>query len=301
MKFLDFVIVILLFALLATGVYLLWLNFPVEPTEFDEYVANLSLELPNESVQFYSNMRYADGEISYFISKNCSTKKTNDFIDAVVFLEHETVLDFYPSDKPDILVTCSNIALSADEAGHFVAGEGGPSVIINATNYAVILLGKIALYRPESCDSPQVATHELLHALGFDHNNNKNSIMFPVTSCDQTFDRGIVNEINRLYGVPSAADLVVENVKANKTRRYLNFDIVVANYGLKSVADSNLRVESGGKLIREFDLGDLDLGAKKTLTITNLKVPSDAEEFSFIVETDEEEISKTNNVARIGV
>jgi hypothetical protein len=92
-------------------------------------------------------MRYPDRTITYFVSKNCSAKKTNDFLEAVEFSRAGDNLDFRQSDKPDILVTCSNVAPEPNEEGHFVAGEGGPSVIVNATRYAVIMLGRIGLYR----------------------------------------------------------------------------------------------------------------------------------------------------------
>ncbi|MFH1801859.1 MAG: matrixin family metalloprotease [archaeon] len=301
MKFLDFVVLVMLFALLVAGMYLLWLNFPAEPTAFEDYVANLSLNLPSQSSQFHPNMRYPEREITYFISQNCSRKKSNDFLDAVDFLERETILSFKQSETPEILVTCSNVVAEPDEQGHFVAGEGGPSVIINATKYAVIMLGRIGLYRAETCDTPQVATHELLHALGFDHNNNESSIMYPITSCDQVLDKDIVEEIRRLYSVPSAGDLVIESVVANRAGRYLDFKAVISNYGLKEIQNSTLKVIIKNSVIREFDTGGLDIGTKKSWTITDLRIPGDTPEISLVIETNEEEISESNNVAEISV
>ncbi|MFH1290768.1 MAG: matrixin family metalloprotease, partial [Nanoarchaeota archaeon] len=269
MRVLDFFVMLFLFVLLAVGMYLLWWNFPTQSTEFELYVANLSLDLPNESSQFHPNMRYPDREISYFLSQNCSARKKNDFEGAVEFLERRTILSFYESRiSPEIWVTCSNVAPEPNEEGHFIAGEGGPSTILNATQYAVIMTGKVALYRDEACDTPQVATHEILHALGFDHNSNPDSIMYPVTNCDQEIDQHIINEIRDLYSVPSAADLVIESVKANKTGRYLNFEAVIANYGLKGVEESKLKVIVDGSVIEEFESEDIDIGAKKSLTVT---------------------------------
>src|SRR3989344_684239 len=281
MRFLDFVVLFMLFALLVGGMYLLWLNFPSEPTEFEKYTANLSFDLPSKSSQFHQNMRYPDRTISYFISKNCSTKKTSDFLKAASFLEEKTILDFKESVKPDILITCSNVAPEPNEQGHFVAGEGGPSVIVNTTRFAVIMLGRVGLYRPETCDTPQVATHEILHALGFDHNDNSSSIMYPITSCDQVLDDDIVEEIEKLYSVPSAGDLVIESVKA--------------------ITESKLKVMVGNSVAKEFEMGTLDIGSKKSLTITNLRVSGDTSEISLVIETEENEIDKENNYAEIKV
>ena len=299
MKLLDFIVLALLFALLVLGMYVLWLNFPSQPTEFDRYAANFSFDLPERSSQFHPNMRYPDRTITYFISQNCSTRKTTDFITATKFLEERTILRFRQSDRPDILVTCSNIAPQPNEEGHFVAGEGGPSVIVNTTRFAVIMLGRIALYRTETCDTPQVAMHELLHALGFDHNNNKSSIMYPVTDCSQVIDNYILEEIRELYLIPSAGDLVMEGVNANKTGRYLNFEAVIANYGLKDIEKSRLKVIIKGSVIEEFDTNSLNIGSKKSLTISNLRIPGDTTRVTLAVETDENEIDKTNNIAEI--
>ena len=114
-------------------------------------------------------------------------------------------------------MSCSDITPEPTQKDHFVAGEGGPTLVINTTVYAIILEGKIALYRHEICDEPQIALHELLHALGFDHNSNSKSIMYPITNCAQELDDYIVQTINQLYSVPSRGDLLIEEIDANKS------------------------------------------------------------------------------------
>ena len=161
------------------------------------------------------------------------------------------------------------------------------------------MAGKISLYRPENCDKPQVAMHELLHALGFDHNNNEKSIMYPLTSCNQELDQDIISEINYLYADPSYADLLIEDLQANKSGRYLGFEIIVSNVGLLDSEDSKLVVYAENEIIKEFDLNELRIGTRKILTVSNIRVPRDFEFLKFEVVSDEIELSKENNIVKI--
>lgn len=298
MGVLDFLVLMILLLLLVTGLYFLWLNYPSDSQQLEEYKAEVSFDLPQLSSQFYPNMRYPDREISYSISKSCSTKRKSDFEDGIKYLEDRTILDFYEvATDAQIEVICSNLAPKPDEEGHFIAGEGGPSYIINSSKFSVITSGRIALYRPETCSEPKVAVHEMLHALGFDHNSNPNSIMYPITDCKQELDPEIINEIRELYSFPSVGDLLIEGITANKTGRYLSFEITVANVGLKEIKNSEMYVYVDGEELDTFDLNDIDLGAKRHLSVTNLRIPRSSEEIRFLVRTTEPEFTTTNNEA----
>ena len=301
MKVFDFLLLVILFISLFAGIYFLWLNLPHETVEFETFQGNIS-DLPAKSVQFYSSMRYVEKNIPYLISQNCSEKKQKDFERAVQIIEDKSILRFYKSEKPEIIITCSNIAPEPEEEGHFVAGEGGPTTIINATNHAVILFGKIALYRPENCDRPQVAIHELLHALGFDHNNNTKSIMYPYTKCDQEIDVNILEEIKELYSEPSLADLIIESINATKKGYYLNFEVTVSNLGLKKISRAELTItDDRMEEIKKFSLEEFDIGAKRKLSVQNLRIPRNLQKLKFTINTPESELSKENNQVTISV
>jgi hypothetical protein len=301
MRWFEFIAVILLLILLVGALYLLWTYIPTEQVEYEAFKAEVSQDLPTSSAQFYPNMRYPNQELTFVLSDACSEKKKKDFREATQILETKTILKFIEttSEESDITISCSKVAPKPEQEDHFVAGEGGPSLFINTSRYATILEGEIALYRAETCDTPQVALHELLHALGFDHNSNENSIMFPVTNCDQTVDSEITSEINRLYSQPALADLTIESIDANKSGRYLNFDVVIANNGLKSVPSSSLDIETNNELLKTFDIGDIEIGAKRHLTVSNFRIPRNAEQIKFISQTTQQEISKENNAATI--
>ncbi len=302
MRILDFIAMLIISLLLITGLYLLWQNLPGENVKYKQYEAQISQDLPIKAGQFYSDMRYPDKEISYYLSISCSSKKKTDFKEAVELIESKTILNFVESTSNDaqITITCSNLAPEPQEEGHFIAGEGGPSIFLNTSRFAIIMSGKIALYRPETCGTPQIATHELLHALGFDHNSNKESIMYPITNCGQKLDQYIIDDINNLYATPSLPDLEIESVQANQTGRYLNFDITISNLGLKSMKEATLEVLANSELVKEFEIGEIDVGAKRHLSVTNLRLPRNIDKIVLSAKTTQSELSLDNNEVEIG-
>jgi len=301
MRMLGVLFLILSFGFLGFGVYLLWLNLPGDPVEFQEYSADIPSFEGNNS-QFYSNMRYRDKVISYSIEDVCNVKKREDAAEAFSILSESTVLRFFlDEENSEIRILCSDLAPEPKERGHFVAGEGGPSEVINASLFNVILSGKVSLFRTDKCEEPQIAMHEILHALGFDHNNNPGSIMNPVTNCNQEVDSYIIEEINDLYSKPSLPDLIIEKTSADKIGRYLDFEIIVSNIGLKDSKNASLVVKADSSEVKEFSLGIIEIGTKRILTVENVRVPRKFDKIVFSVVSDEPEFSKDNNEVEISV
>jgi len=299
MRFIEFFVLLLLVLALLTGLYFLWVNLPTETVDFKAYHKNISRDFPVESTQFYANMRYPDKNLGYKLEDECNSKKKRDFESAVAILEQATILSFHKSDTPDITVFCSDIQPKGEQKNHFIAGEGGPSEILNSSRYAIITAGEISLYRLESCDTPQVSIHEILHALGFNHNSNQSSILYPITNCAQIIDRKIIDEINRLYSQPSLGDLAIESVTANKTGRYVSFNVAIINEGLRKMENSTLKLISSGEIIGEFTIEELDIGTKRFLSVRNQRVPRNTEVIIFRISTTQEELTKDNNEATI--
>jgi len=303
MNVFDFIMLLFLIGLLGTGGYLYWTYFYSGEPISRSFDNRQILESISGQTQFYNNMRYPDKSISYSISDRCDEDRGKDAIEAFQILESKTILSFYQDqNSPQISILCSNLVPEASEKNHFVAGEGGPSEVINLTNYAVIFSGKVSLfsgYEKTKCDKPNVALHEILHALGFDHNSNQNSIMYPISSCDQEIDSYLVEEINKLYSVPSATDLVLEKVDLSKKGRYINFKASISNLGFKNSEGAVLVISNEGKIIKEFELESIDIGVRKLLEVENVVIPLDSESLTFSVETEETEITKNNNKAEI--
>lgn len=283
MRGIDVVVMIFLLVFAGMGIYIIWLNLPTGSIEYGSPDSDLIYNITSKTnLQFYNNLRYKDKEIEYKFDKLCDDKKQQDVLRAFSILSNRTDLIFKSFlNESELLIYCSEIAPEPDQEDHFIAGEGGPTEIINASRYYVIKSGKISLFRDDKCSKPNIALHEILHALGFDHLPNKESIMYPVTDCRQQIDNEIIREINRLYSEKSYPDIVVLEASANRTGRYLSFSLTVANYGLEDANDVNLSVYADDKLVKSFDLDEIPIGRKKIFTVNNLKVQKSLSSLEF--------------------
>lgn len=308
MKVIDSLVLILLIGLLMGGSWFLWKNLPVGITEYLPYAGNFTggSQIYSNYSQFYLNMRYQHSNISYWIEPLCGETKTKGILNALAILSRNTSLRFYlGNENAEIKYLCSKTSSTPEQESHYIAGEGGPIDIINASVYSIILSGEVALYRTEKCNEPKVTLHETLHALGFNHNTNPRSIMYPVTSCNQEIDEYLIREINNLYEAEALPDLVIESVNASKTEGYLNFNIVVSNLGLEAAEDVKLTVYLDGSQIKEYDLGSIGLGARKMLEVKGAKMPlsisSGQIRFAVRTEGGQREISTANNEVKLMV
>lgn len=304
MEVVDFLLFVLLVLLFIFGASLLVNNLeivPKETLEYEAYISNLTVDAKATNVaQFYPNMRYPRNVITYNIEEACSESKIRNIQAALSILQENTILEFQQvSENGEIKYLCSNVAPSSEQKQHYVAGEGGPTGIINTTLFSVITSGQVSLYRSERCDQPQITLHETLHAMGFDHVKNSKDIMFPVTDCDQSVSDAMYEAIDELYSIRTAPDLGIEYVKANQTGRYLNFFITVVNYGLKDAKDSSLILYTDDRKIREFPLGAITMGTKKFLNVQNLRLESEVEVVRFELNIQDDDLYEENDLAEI--
>lgn len=276
------------------GIY--WL-VPFGSYDFKSRPVSSNFSLNNsgaEEMQFYPNMRFSDSRISYMIS-DCSLDKEEEMVDAFRVIENETMLNFYPvGNGGSISITCDE--KNRLEKGLFIAGEGGPTNITQTDKFNVILNGKILLIRNSRCGFPNVAVHELLHVLGFDHSTNKNNIMYNFTECGQTIGDDIPELLNSLYSIESNPDLSFENVSARMHGRYLDASIEVRNNGLKQSDEAKIAIYGDDKIVEELELKALDIGTGVKIVINNTWVSKrNVEQLGFFIETDYAELDKMNN------
>lgn len=305
MKGVETFVLILLLGTLSVSLYFLWQNLPGQTEEFKSIGVDGKMQnVYTNGTQFYPNLRYADKIISYSVAQGCSGNKEKFIADTFSLLSEKTVLYFHEvSDNGEIEILCSEIAPSSENKNHFIAGEGGPNDIIDTGLFYVISSGKVSLFREEKCKEPKIVLHEFLHALGFDHNNNPKSILYPITSCDEQLDQYIIDEINKLYITESLPDLAIVRASASKSGRYLSFDVNITNQGLKDASYVILSLYANNEKIKEFELGNISIGIRKSINVENSKIPLNTDTIQIVVDIvdDAKEISLDNNKVELSI
>ncbi|MBM3228758.1 matrixin family metalloprotease [Candidatus Pacearchaeota archaeon] len=244
-------------------------------------------------MQFYENMRFPDSQVSYRI-EDCPLNQKDQMERAFNIIENKTILNFYSvNSNEEISVTCDSAAKT--EGRMFIAGEGGPTQIVKTEKFSIILKGEILLIKESRCEQPNVAIHELLHVLGFDHSENPNNIMYNISRCDQEIGEDTIGLINWLYEFPSLPDLSFEQASASMKGRYLDVSVTIRNNGLKDAEASNLIIYSGDKKIKEFEIEALEIGFGRSVTLTNILVISKIEDLRIFIDYPYAELDKQNN------
>ncbi|MGY4884742.1 MAG: CARDB domain-containing protein [Nanobdellota archaeon] len=293
-KFFNGVLIVVIILILLSVYWFI----PLDTTEFNlssSSNSNFSLNAySTNTIQFYPNMRFKDATLSYRI-QGCPLQRKNDMEWAFEIIEEKTILDFYPvTSNEEITITCEETEKT--EGKYFIAGEGGPTNITVAGEFNVIEKGKILLMKDSDCEKPNIAIHELLHVLGFDHSPNPKNIMYEVSRCDQDIGDDIINFINKIYTIPNNPDLLFENASAIMHGKYLDVEFSVRNNGLSNAGESTVRIIADGKQIDEIELPPVEIGYGRRISVTNVWVNQiGVEEIEFIIYNNFEELDKSNN------
>lgn len=261
---------------------------------------NFSIIQGDASMQFYPNMRFPDTSILYRIF-DCPLQKQDDMEYAFKIMESITPLRFYPvAGNEEISITCEERDRIA--GGLFVAGEGGPTNITVAGQFNVITYGEILLIKESDCPKPNIATHELLHVLGFGHSTNSDNIMYNITNCEQTIGQDMIQLINEIYAIPDYPDLIIENVSASMAGRFLDINLTIMNMGLSDSGDSKISIYADNNLLKEIDLKPVLVGYQRIITVRNIFVTQlSVKELSVVIDSDLKEISKENNKIKLEI
>lgn len=292
LKIVSVFMIILLVSFFVYASYNLYLNFFSEPKFFNISRKPL-VPIQASELQFYPNIRFNHNNISYKIGDECNEQKQEAMLWAFSYLENTTILKFYEiTEDSDIEIRCGEEYRKGD---FFVAGEGGPEMMINTSLFSTVLKGKILLLSENECLG-NVALHELLHVFGFKHLEGERSIMYHITFCSQIVNPEILSEIERLYSIEPYPELYFESVNGTKKGSYANLNFVVVNQGLKDAENVNVFLYSDNEELEKFELKTIEIGSGRILSVENLKVPMLAENFKLLIKGGKE-LDESNNAA----
>jgi len=305
-KLLDALLLLLLILSLVLLGYKFYELTPQEQKDLSIFITNSELPQANASselVMFMPNMRFDTNKLSYYFS-DCEQEKQDRVLEAFSIVSNQTqVISFYEINSEEtakIKVYCSDTK-KPTRNNTFVAGEGGPDSLINLSLYPLINSGQIYLYGTQNkaqCDYPVVETHELMHVFGFDHLQDKESVLYPYVSCEQKITPEIISELKRLYSIEPKSDLWIKRANVSKGGIYLNFEISIENRGLISATVVELEIydNTNNRKIGNFSMQKLEPGTTNTLTLQNFKLPSrNINNLRFVVKTQTPEFFYENN------
>ena len=289
--FLSLVFIIVVLALL-----ILYWFIPFSQTEFliNSQSPNFSIKVNEEKLQFYDNMRFPSSEISYKI-EDCTLQKTQNMLGAFEVISANTILNFYEVAKNEqITIYCDS--KNKIEQGLFIAGEGGPTNITKAGEFNIITHGKILLIKESTCPKPNIAIHELLHVLGFDHVADPNNIMYEISRCNQEISPTTIDLINLLYAIPENPDLLFEDAYAIMNGKYLDINISIRNNGFADAPETKLIIYADNSAVKEFPIETLKIGHGRIISLTNIWVGQiSVNTIKAEIKTSFNELKKENN------
>jgi hypothetical protein len=305
------ILLFILIVILSYLAYNLYLDLPLETKNFS---ISPNQDLPevvgvsSNLVQFAPNMRFATTNLSFYFQSECDSERREFTKKALKMISDKTgIISFYELNYLDeevhILVKCSEESkekISEDKNQRtFIAGEGGPTKYLELNPYSLVIQGEIQLYGSEyitKCSQPLVELHELLHVFGFDHIDDKTSILYPHLSCDQEFKQNIIDDLKKLYKEPAKAELLISNISASKSGKYLDFYIGIKNTGLIESNNVFLEIYSKDTLIKSTEVLDISPGMMRSIEMKNLELPSrNTENIKFLVKSSTPEYSLENN------
>lgn len=300
-------LVLTLILLIALGflIYELYILTPQEKQNLDIFITNSELPIADANMElsmFMQNMRFNTNNLSYYFL-DCEQDKKDRTLEAFTLVSTETeIISFYETnfeEKAKIKIYCSAIK-KPTRNNSFVAGEGGPDSLINLSLYPLINSGQIYLYgiqNKNECEYPIVEIHELMHVFGFDHLQDKESVLYPYISCEQRITPEIISELKRLYLIEPKADLLIKYANISKGGIYLNFELSIENRGLITATKTNLEIyDNSNNKIGNFTIDTLEPGTTNTITLTNFKLPSrNTNNLKFVIRTETPEFFYENN------
>lgn len=255
-------------------------------------------DIPTE-IQFMPEIRFNHNNISYKYEPGCERREEKMNLAFETLENLSSQISFYEdNENAEIIISCSKENVQKSE-NIFLAGEGGPSKILNLSMGALISEGTINLYDQKNeipCENPIVEIHELLHVLGYNHQSNKTSTLYPYYHCNQKIPSKIITHLDNLYSQEPKAEIFFNKLTATKHDNYFDYELEIKNEGLIPAEKVFLLIMSKNVQIDKTEFSTIEPGNGKSYTVQNQKLPSkNIDNITFILTSPTIEHSKENN------
>lgn len=199
--------------------------------------------------------------------------------------------------KEDAQIIVNFTGLDATNLEHL--GHGGCTwhdtglFNLSRSSYAMISL------QHSPCIVEDTATHELGHALGFDHSADSNDIMYPYAVCGQVIGESTKKTLKELYSIKALPDFYIVSATVQRNRMYFDAELKLANRGLSDGGNVTIIIEdaSDGSTLYDVVSPPLPPSYYRTISFANILLPRSTE-VNIVIDPNNtvQELSEDNNV-----
>lgn len=148
---------------------------------------------------YYSTPRWSDKIITFNISDGCRLSKAKVIREEFAILKNKTniSIDFQETNSnADIYFICKDSINYDIDKGYIVSG------LTTLTEVGTrITSARIELLNGFSNSDGKTILHEVIHALGLQHSENDESVMYPIGYDKQRLDNDTISQLNNLYPI----------------------------------------------------------------------------------------------------
>ncbi|MBI2005561.1 MAG: matrixin family metalloprotease [Candidatus Aenigmarchaeota archaeon] len=227
------------------------------------------------------------------------------------------------------------VSFSAVSSGGDIAVEWSPALkekasdtlgntdlkFVNISGLGLIQNAKIELLtRSDSkqlseTDMTNLALHEIGHALGLNHSNDENDIMYPILVVPSKEIKQIsaaeIQKLQDAYKLPARPDLRIMEVNVTKatikkfgiTFHLINMSMIIENAGLTDAVSPVLRIDTENEKVKQDMLPTISVGNRLSVIFGNLRTDNNFDTIKLTLDPDNlvEELNEGNNVILLNV